>query len=200
MAKSILTELTKQRSEAELAMMSRKSFAWLKSKVQEIRTPSKVALSIKSEKFRNTTRFLKGGLYFFYYNPKGKSDLAYYDTFPLVLILHRTEHGFLGLNLHYLPLKYRQLFLSKLVAYGGIYDENDELKRVRITYEILEASKRFKEFKPCLKQYLYSNVKSKILAVQPDEWDVACTLPIHQFKKEKAQTVWQESMEEVRNS
>jgi hypothetical protein len=59
-------------------------------------------------------------------------------------------------------------------------------------------SKRFKEFRPCLKKYLYKNVKSKMLAVQPDEWDVAIALPIHQFKKTKAPVVWKESMEEIK--
>ena len=186
------------RSEAEYAMLSRESFNWLKRQIAKLKQIQSIPRTIKNETYRNTQRFLKGGLYFFYYNPKGKDDLPYYDTFPLVLVLQREADGFLGLNLHYLPIKYRILFLSKLVAYGAIYDENDELKRIRVTYDILQASKRFREFRPCLKKYLYHNVKSKMLAVQPDEWDVAIALPIHQFKKEKASSVWKESMEEIK--
>ncbi len=34
----------------------------------------------------------------------------------------------------------------------------------------------------------------------PDEWDVATYLPVHQFKKQPAKTVWQDSIEEIRNS
>lgn len=200
MAESILTKLTKQRTSAELTALSRESFAWLKLKIAQIRRPGTIPTTIKGETYRNTTRFLKGGLYFFYYNPKGKADLPYYDTFPCCLVLERYADGFLGLNLHYLPYKYRVLFLAKLVAYGAIYDENDELKRIRVTYDILQASKRFKEFRPCLKKYLYHNIKSKMLAVQPDEWDVAVALPIHQFKKEKAPAIWQESMEQIKEN
>ena len=195
---STLTKLSKMRSEAEYAMMSRESFAWLKVQVAKLRQPQAIPRAIKGETHRNTTRFLKGGLYFFYYNPKGKNDLPYYDTFPLVLVLDRHSDGFLGLNLHYLPIKHRIILLSKLVAYGAIYDENDELKRIRITYDILQASKRFREFRPCLKKYLYHNIKSKMLAVQPNEWDTAIALPVHQFKKEKAPTVWKESMQEIK--
>jgi hypothetical protein len=197
---SLLTKLTKQRTAAEYQMLSRESITWLKTKIAEIRRPSTIPVTIKGETYRNTTRFLKGGLYFFYYNPKGKAELPYYDAFPLVLVLDRHSDGFLGLNLHYLPVKQRILLLSKLVAYGGVYTEQDELKRVRITYDILQSTKRFKEFRPCLKKYLYHNVKSKMLAVQPDEWDVATMLPTHLFKKEKAPAIWKESMQEIREN
>jgi hypothetical protein len=197
---SLLTKLTKARTNAEYAMMSRDSIAWLKRKVAQIRQPQAIGRGIKGEIQRNTIvqKFLKGGLYFFFYGPKGKDDLPYYDAFPLVLVLDRYPDGFLGLNLHYLPIKQRILILSKLIAYGAIYNENDELKRIRITYDILQSTKRFKEFRPCLKRYLYSNIKSKLLAVQPDEWDVAVMLPAHQFKKEKAPVVWEESMQDIK--
>lgn len=197
---SLLTKLTKARTNAEYAMMSRDAITWLKRKVAQIRQPQTIGRGIKGETDRNTVvqKFLKGGLYFFFYGPKGKDDLPYYDAFPLVLVLDRYPDGFLGLNLHYLPIKQRILILSKLIAYGAIYNENDELKRIRITYDILQSTKRFKEFRPCLKRYLYSNIKSKLLAVQPDEWDVAVMLPAHQFKKEKAPVVWEESMQDIK--
>jgi len=35
--------------------------------------------------------------------------------------------------------------------------------------------------------------------VSPDEWDVAMYLPVHQFKKESAQTVWEESVQQIKN-
>jgi hypothetical protein len=199
---SLLTKLTEARTSQQYAMMSRDSITWLKRKVAQIRQPQAIARGIKGETDRNriVQKFLKGGLYFFFYGPKGKDDLPYYDSFPLVLVLERYADGFLGLNLHYLPIKQRILILSKLIAYGAIYDENDELKRIRITYDILQSTKRFKEFRPCLKKYLYTNIKSKLLAVQPDEWDVAVMLPAHQFKKAKAPEVWAESMEQIKEN
>jgi hypothetical protein len=79
------------------------------------------------------------------------------------------------------------------------YTAEHEIKRLRVTYDILAASKRMKEFKPCVKQYLHGHVKSKILAVHPDEWDIAAFLPVQQFRKANAAKVWKESMEEIRN-
>ena len=163
-----------------------------------MRDPVALAKGIKSETSRNTKRFLIGGLYYFYYNPKGKNDLPYYDIFPMVIPLHRYNDGFLGLNLHYLPIKYRVAFLTKLLPLA-LVDKDNEIVRLKVTYEILKASKRYKEFKPCIKKYLYTHMQSKILAVSPEEWDVAMYLPVHQFKKESAQTVWEESVQQIKN-
>jgi len=194
---SKLSQLSQQKSASQLQTMQRDSLQWLTKKVSELKNPSSIRTDIARERFRNTQRFILGGLYFFYYSPKGKDDLPYYDKFPLVLTLERYPDSFLGLNLHYLPLKYRIQFLDKLFDYA-LYDNNDELKRLRVTYEILNASKRFKEFRPCIKKYLYSNIQSKILAVQPNEWDIAAYLPIQQFRGAPAKEVWQDSLEEMR--
>jgi len=90
------------------------------------------------------------------------------------------------------------VFMKKLVG-RAIYDENDEIKRVKITYDILSASRRYKEFRPCLKRYLVSHIKSKIMAVQPEEWDVASMLPVQAFRKAPVSEVWSDSLEEIKN-
>jgi hypothetical protein len=194
---SKLTILSQQKSAAQLQSMTQQSYKWLLQKVAEIKNPSYIAPGIKRETDRNANRLVQGGLYCFYYDPKTKDDLPYYDKFPLVLILEKYSDGFLGLNLHYLPIKYRVAFLDKLMDYA-VYNADDEVKRLRVTYDILSASRRFREFKPCIKRYLYSHVKSKILTIQPNEWDVAVFLPMHQFKGEKVNKIWQESVDEIR--
>jgi len=45
---------------------------------------------------------------------------------------------------------------------------------------------------------LTSHIKSRILAVQPEEWETAVFLPVHQFKKAKPEKVWRESVQEIR--
>ena len=196
---SKLTNLAKEKTALELQTMSRESIKWLLAKIEHLKRPVTIPNTIKAETFRNTNRFMLGGLYFFFYDPKGKHELPYYDKFPLVLALEKYPDGFLGLNLHYLPLKYRVAFLDKLLDYGGIYNDEGDPRKIRITYDILTTSRRFREFHPCIKRYLSSHVQSKILQVQPHEWDVACMLPIQQFKKAPARQIWQESLEEMRN-
>ena len=196
---SILTTLTEQHSASNLQRLSRQSMSWFTKKITELKNPVSMVKGIAREKSRYVRSFIKGRLYFFLYDPKTKDELPYYDRFPLVLVLEKYDDGFLGLNLHYLPVKYRILFLRKLMQFA-ILDDQDEIKRMRVTYDILNASKRFREFKPCVKRYLFPHIKSRILAVQPEEWETAMYLPVHQFKGEKPQKIWKESMEEVRNS
>ena len=194
---SKLSNLAKQKSASQLQSMSRDSYKWLMSKIGELRGVSNIASQLSREKERQVSKFSPGGLYYFYYDPKTKADLPYYDKFPLVLVLNINPDGFMGLNLHYLPLRHRVAFLDKLMDYADLND-NNEIMRMRVTYDILTASRSLREFKPCLKKYYYSHVQSKILAVQPNEWDIAAYLPIQQFKKATVEEVWNDSMDAIR--
>ena len=196
---SKLTQLASQKTSLQLQTMGRESIKWLGQKISELKNTSGIASSINKEAFRNRNRFQLGGLYYFYYDPKTKEKMDYYDRFPLVLVLDIQPDGFSGLNLHYLPIQYRVALMDKLLDYATL-DGNDDIKRMRVTYDILSSSKRFKEFKPCFKKYLNGYVQSKILAVQPNEWDIAVFLPIQQFKKAPVKQVWQESVNEIRKN
>ncbi len=192
---SKLTTLARQKTAAQLQTASRDSYRWLIKKINELSNPTGIASVIAREDRSN--RFTNGGLYYFYYDPKTKADLPYYDRFPLVLVLEIHADGFLGLNLHYLPIRERIALLDNLMEYADL-DKNKDILRMRVSYDILNASKRFKQFKPCLKKYLFGHVQSRILAVQPNEWDVAAFLPIQQFRKATTSEVWQDSLEEIR--
>lgn len=194
---SKLTKLATERSGIELDRYSMKSLKWFTKKITNLKNPVALANQIRKESGRNTQRFLIGGLYFFYYSAKWDDKLPYWDAFPLVMPLQRYNDGFLGLNLHYLPPRIRAGFMDKLMNFA-IYDDQDEIKRLRVTYDIISASKRFKEFKPCLKRYLYSNVASKILKVEANEWETAVFLPVHQFQKTSVREVWNDSLAEIR--
>jgi hypothetical protein len=194
---SKLTQLAKKRPE-DLRVMSKKSLEWLANRIAEIKNPGAIPNGLSREAYRQTTGFRLGGMYCFYYDPKTKEKLDYYDRFPMVLVLDRYTDGFLGLNLHYLPFQYRIAFLGKLMKFADLNDAG-EIERLRVTYDILTASKSLKAFKPCLKRYLTGHIQSKILAIQSNEWDIAAFLPLQQFKKASAAKVWQESMEEIRN-
>ena len=194
---SKLTKLADERNGFELEQYSIKSLKWFTSKINNLKNPRALANQIRKETDRNTNRFLIGGLYFFYYSAKYDDRLPYWDAFPLVLPLERYGDGFLGMNLHYLPPRIRAGFMDKLMNFA-IYDDNDEIKRLRITYDIVSASKRYKEFRPCVKRYLYKNIASKMLKVEPNEWETAVFLPVHQFQKAKINEVWQDSIKEIK--
>ena len=194
---STLTQIAQSKTALDMDFLSRQSFAWFQKNIQELRSPIKLAKEIANEKTRQTGgRFQMGGLYHFVYDPKTKADLPYYDIFPLVIPLQRDGDGFLGLNLHYLPPKYRAAFMDKLMQFA-ITNEQDEPKRLRVTYDILASSRRYKEFRACIKHYLNNHVKSKILTIKPEEWETAMFLPTAVFKGAPLSTVYQESIQKA---
>jgi hypothetical protein len=190
---STLTQLTQQKTALEQEFLSRKSVAWLQDQMRDLKSPINLAREIAKEKSRQGGQFQMGGLYHFFYDPLTKGDLPYYDIFPLVIPLKRDAEGFIALNMHYLPPRYRAMFMDKLMNFA-ITNDNNEPKRLRITYDILTATKNFKEFRPCLKRYLNSQIKSKILTIQPPEWETALFLPTAVFKGAPISKVYSESV------
>lgn len=197
MATSKLTSLAEQKKAAGHKTMSKDATVWLQEKIAELKRGqiAQIPSTINREKFRQTNQFRLGMMYCFYYDPKTKVDLPYWDRFPMVLVLEKYNDGFLGLNLHYLPVKWRVAFLTKLMRFAQL-TADDDIKRMRISYDILDASKRYAEFRPCLKRYLHGHIRSKMLMIQPNEWDVATMLPIQQFRGAKPQQVWRDSVQE----
>lgn len=190
---STLTQIAQQKTALEQGFLTRKSVAWLQARMKNLKSPMTLAKEISREKSRLGGRFLMGGFYHFLYDPLTKTDLPYYDIFPLVIPLKKKEDGFLGLNLHYLPPKYRAVFMDKLMNFA-LLNVNDEPVRLRVTYDILSAAQTYKEFRPCLKHYLTSQIKSKIMTIQPDEWETALFLPTAQFQKAPMSQVHKESV------
>jgi hypothetical protein len=135
-----------------------------------------------------------GAFYFFLYDAKWKDELPYWDQFPFILVLQRDEKSFLGLNFHYLDYATRAKFFDVLYPYRegrtATPDVRDLRMRIKITYDILQSSARFRAFKPCIKRYLTEHVQTPLMKVSAHEWDIALFLPVESFVGESRQTVW----------
>jgi len=152
----------------------------------------KVESIIRQNQQYNRTQIKPGFLYFFNYDPKMKDELPYYDRYPLVFPFEKTEDGFLGLNLHYIPPVYRARLMDNL--YSLINNEKyDETTKLRMSYGMLNSAARYKYFKPCVKRYLASHVRSKFLQIPANEWDIALFLPLERFSKKSKSTVYKDS-------
>jgi len=131
-------------------------------------------------------------MYMYFYDPKHKATLPYYDRFPLIIMVEPAEGGFYGLNLHYLAPGVRARFLDELMNTAPKkVGENSRLTKMR--YDLLKGVKKYKEFQPCFKHYLTSQIKGRMVRVPMTEWEIAIFLPTEQFKKVKAETVWRYS-------
>ena len=98
-----------------------------------------------------TGRTFPGRMYTFFYDPKTKRDLPYYDRFPLIFKIKNIDGGFLGINMHYLPPQLRARLMDALypLATNRNYDETT---RLRLTYEILNSATKYRFFKPTIKK------------------------------------------------
>ena len=163
-----------------------KSTAWFRDKIAEFGTPKAMQL-IRDGKQSSSPFF--GNLNMFFYDPKFKKTLPYYDRFPLVLPIERYSDGFLGINLHYLPIPLRIRLLDELMDYST--DTNfDSKTKINANYSKL---KNVKLLKPTLKRYLAGKVKSRFRRVDADEFTVATLLPVQRFTKSSAAKVWNDS-------
>ncbi len=163
-----------------------RSTQWYKDKIKEFGKPK--PLDLLRDGKRDTKPFY-GKLNMFMYDPKHKKKLPYYDTFPLVLPLEKYSDGFLGINMHYLPIPLRIKLLDRLVDFSN-NTEFDESTRLIVDYSKL---KNIKLIKPTLHRYLAGHTKSDFRRIDADEFTIATLLPVQRFKKESEKTVWSDS-------
>ncbi len=140
---------------------------------------------------RNTNVPLVGHMYFYIYDPKHKKTLPYYDVFPLVIPMEYYTDGFLGMNLHYVAPIGRASLLDYLISLERSMVVNGNVEKyMNVSYGMLKQTASSKFFKPTIKRYLYSHVKSPFAEVLSDEWENAAFLPVEQFRKSTKREVW----------
>ena len=174
--------INQQLAKTGIEPRTREARDWLKSQVKSLR-PNRRTMMRDVENLRNKTMI--GRMYFFFYDPKTKETLPYYDRFPLVLPVKRYIDGFLGLNLHYIHPKYRIILLDKLSISFLNNDKWDETTRFRWNYPVLSNAAKAFEKTPCIKRYLFDHIESRFLEITADQWDIAALLPVEYFKSEQ---------------
>jgi hypothetical protein len=185
----LLDRINQELGKTGYATGSTRSREWLRKKVNELK-PTAQSLMNDRERLRSST-FI-GGMYFFYYDPKLKKTLPYYDRFPLVIPIERYSDGFLGLNLHYIHPKQRILLLDALSEYKT-NTKYDEKTRLRLSYDLLKRASGIYQVNPCIKRYLFDHIDSRFLEIKANEWDIAALLPVEQFAKATTNKVWNDS-------
>ena len=137
-------------------------------------------------------RQVYGSMYNFQYDPKLKQVLPYYDRFPLCIPVQKAKGGFHGMILHYLHPIIRARFLDALMDLTT-NERYDRSTKMRLTYNLIKGSGKLRWFKPCFKHYLSEHIKSQLLLIEPQDWEIAIFLPTDSFRKVSAATVWSES-------
>ena len=188
---SLFVKLKQELASAGIDARTRESRNWFFNRIKGIRKINQASF-LRDPTMLRKTRFYPGYMYHFSYEAKGAEELPYYDQFPLILAVQPAPGGFYGLNLHYLHPLTRALFLDKLMVLAN-KDDLDEKTRIRLNYNIVSASRRFKEFQPCFKHYLFEQISSRIMMVPSQEWETAIFLPTERFTEVNKKVVWKDS-------
>ena len=187
--------LTKGVRAGQIPARTAKARDWYRNSARDYKRISEGKL-MKGDPDRLTARPLVGQMYMYYYDAKGKATLPYFDRFPLVFPFKKVKGGFYGLNMHYLPLPLRAKLMDAL--YGTASNTRfDESTRLKISYQMLESAAKYKEFQPCIKRYLTTQVRSKFMYIYPSEWDVALFLPLERFQGASKTQVWSDSKRKI---
>ncbi|MAE54652.1 MAG: hypothetical protein CMK23_01535 [Porticoccaceae bacterium] len=164
---------------------------WFRKRIQRLTRINREQL-MREDELEQVRTHSYGGMFMFFYDPKTKDKLPYYDTFPLTIPVEPAKGGFYGVNLHYLPPILRAKFLDGLLEITN-NKKYDNTTKFRLTYSLLSGTRKFRYFKPCFKHYLLSHVKSKFAEVPAPEWEIATFLPTASWKKSSAGSIYSDS-------
>lgn len=161
-----------------------KSASWYQKKIAALRTISPTQIMKDKEEYR--TKPIKGEIYVYYYLPKHKDTLPYWDMFPMVLFLGMDKDGALGMNFHYIRPAHRILLLDEIKKHGR------GPKKTIITYDILSSFARSKYAEPTIKRYLWSQFGTPLRRIAVADIPTALLVPCEKFYKLDKNKVWKQ--------
>ena len=190
--KSFLEKLKDALNKSQGNVKTRNARDWFQRKARALKSELRskfTKVDTADEFYQKSKKICKrnigpGSMFAYFYDPKYKKELPYYDRFPLVLCIEMKPNGFLGANFHYLPPQLRAVLMDKIERSRGM------------DYRTLS---RIREIKPTIKRYLYKHVTSKIAIIEDDEKELALFLPTERFKKQEKQIVYGDSREMIRS-
>jgi len=192
---NIFNRLELQAFRAGVTPRTKESREWFRKKASNLRSINREAL-MKEEPLKQRSKSgVVGTMQMFFYDPKHKDTLPYYDLFPLVIVVGPAEGGFYGLNLHYLPPLLRAKMLDSLMEVATSKTSDDA--KFAITYKRLQSIAKLRYYKPCFKHYLNKHIKSRFAEVPAPEWEIATFLPTAQFRKANSQKVFYDSRQMI---
>lgn len=186
-----------EKNKYDLTSAARKSRSWFEQQVALLNrqriTPPKV---LQGEPTQLKTSITPGKLYMYFYDPKLKATLPYYDRFPLVFPFRKVQGGFLGLNMHYLPYHWRIRLLDRLMTFKS-NDKMNETTRIKYSWALIDGVSRFNASIPCVKHYLLDHVRSPFREIPANDWATAMLLPVERFVGATTNEVWAESIRKM---
>lgn len=162
----------------ELTNGESQSPSWYRTQLKKLmsqikKQPSRMTIEQKMDSVQNIVNrddneirrtVFPGHMYFFTYDAISK--LPYYDRFPMVYVVRKSDDYFYGANLHYLSMKQRAIVIRKL-----------ESGTIDVPLHIVH-------------KYLIRECKSLFLDLATYEWETAAMLPVEEFVMKKSNSLY----------
>ena len=87
----LIDRINEELSKKGLKPRSGSARDWLRAKINEL-NPTRQSVVRDKERLRDST--ILGKMYFYFYDPKTKKTMPYYDKFPLVIPIESYADGF----------------------------------------------------------------------------------------------------------
>ena len=194
---ALLSNLIKQRLQfpEQYEARSLESLDWLRKQLSPIRFQQD-DLAYDDDLEREDRAYpVLGEMYVYFYGAKWDKKLPYWDRFPVVIPFRYTNNGWYGLNLHYIAPRYRILLLDAMYEFLMENEDKPEDTRFRVIYQMVKSMSKLRWARPCLKQYQYNYIDSRICQVMPEHFDLVAMLPTQRFQKANANYVYSRSRE-----
>lgn len=187
-----LMQMVFEKNQYDLKTAAKKSRAWYAQQVLLLGRQGITANKLMNNPSTMAAKIVPGNMYMFFYDPKLKASLPYYDRFPLVFPYASTPDGFMGLNMHYLPYQLRIQLLDRLMRFKN-NDRLDHTTKIKYSWAMIAGVSKYKAAEPCIKRYLSAHVRSPYNKIDSPNWTTAMLLPVEKFVKAPKEFVFKES-------
>mgnify|MGYP003586021433 CR=1 FL=1 len=121
---------------------------------------------LKDKSLKKSRDTLKAGdLFFGTYDAKNKENV--YDKRPFIILLKQNKTHILGLNFHYLPLKFRSTLIKAILKVNANNIKNK--KRLEFSYEDFKPFLRKFGYSPCIRLYIRNRMSSTVIKIKSED-------------------------------
>ena len=140
--------------------------------------------TLREVKGKAVNRVRLGRMYFFKYIPEAPDDI--YDMYPLVFVLRRKSTFFDGINYHHLALKRRMFLYDNMRSFFTDDPLEDDSGLLYKTFRRqLFNKKKLKAAEVSFRQYKVMRVRSKLIEIDPSDWERTLLISSELFKSAK---------------
>ena len=191
--KNPFADAVKLAQASNLRFRTNQSLAWYRQHTSKSLSHISSWNDVRNTGEASVTRNISpGSIYTFMYSPKHKDTLPYYDGTPLVIPFADEGKTFMAFNLHYLPLQSRAIVMDMLFKINN--SSGTDSQKLQAKYSVIMSMGKSDLFRPCIKRYLKTQVRSPFLEFKPEHWELSIFLPIANFHKASMSKVHADSM------